>query len=221
MKTDLDKIAVSSFAFIKMIEKLAIEKRNCLLSNGQRETVSDHIFKFSVLMMIASPHLKNKIDLLKVLKLILAHDLVEFDEGDVPLHNQLDNNNVKLDKFQKEQNAIKKLCAVLPPPMNTELKALWFEYEDAKTLEARLAKDFDYIEASLQGNIYHDVSYWAKDPKGIKLYDHLLNRQSYCPEEPLVGSFIALIKKVSEENMTKIGLDVPSLKEKFSPKIGR
>lgn len=73
------------FAFLKLVENLKMELRHSWLSNGRRESVADHIFRLSLMVMRYAECLDQPIDIFKSVKMAIVHDLAEAMVGDVPV----------------------------------------------------------------------------------------------------------------------------------------
>lgn len=209
-------IVLQFFEFFKMMEGLSVYKRQTRLSNGEEEPVSSHVFKLSLFLMSAYPHLKGKYDLLKVLKLALIHDLPEFKDGDIPLSEKLHSpTEVKKEKARREALAMTEILKALPEQTRSEIQRLHEEYEKMQSPEAKLVKDFDFIEATIQGNLY-DVSYWAKDPKGVLYYKNVLQRKLRCPDEPILQAFVSFfLPELLESKMKGVGVDPVALRQSW------
>lgn len=68
----------------KLIDRLKDELRHSWLSTGRQESVADHSWGMCLLAVLAAPHLDNQVDIAKVLKMIVCHNLVEALVGDIP-----------------------------------------------------------------------------------------------------------------------------------------
>ncbi len=100
-------------------------------------------------MMIA-PKTKLNLDMEKVLKMILIHDLVEIEAGDVPTTKQTP--SVLAQKRDDEQQAIETIKQKLEGATGEEVYSLWNEFEDLKTPEAIFARIIDKVECIIQKN---------------------------------------------------------------------
>lgn len=101
----------------------------------------------ALMAMVIAPYLDREVNLLKTIKLILVHDLVEVNYKDNPAHKKQ-----PADKTEQESKSLKKLTKDLPLSLKKEINELWREYESAKTLEAKFAKTMDKTEVLLQHN---------------------------------------------------------------------
>ncbi len=130
--------------FVQASEALKDTLRSGLTSEGRQESTAEHSWRLCLLVMLFEKELEG-VDLLRLLKLCLVHDLGEAISGDIPAIHQDGR-----DKSAQERADLIELAEPLPEDMRADLLALWDEYNDAKTLEAVLAKGFDKIETMLQ-----------------------------------------------------------------------
>jgi putative hydrolase of HD superfamily len=106
-----------------------------------------------ILMSEVEPHL----DLLKVLKMVIIHDLVEVIAGDIPVHEHSERQH---NKFETEKKALDQLLARLPnATLSDEIRELWSEFEIRESVEAKYAKAMDTLEVVLQHCIA-DLNTW-------------------------------------------------------------
>ena len=182
--------------FIRLAEKLKIEKRRSKTSENQRESVADHCWRVTLMALASYKYLDEKISLEKSLKMAIVHDLAEIITGDVPCCiTDLSEKALKEKKLQ-EDAAIRKILSSLPEEIAKEIKELWEEYEKTETYEAKFVKALDKIEAQIQYN-ESDFSSWTE--YDIENAPTKLN--SYC----YFDSFIRkLALQVQEESLQKI-----------------
>lgn len=165
----------SQIEFIKEIDKLKyIQRKTKLFNSNRNENDAEHSWHLAVMAMILAEHSNENIDILKVLKMLLIHDLVEIDAGDTFLFDTT-KNHVNTDN---ELVAAKRIFGILPKDQTQEYIQLWQEFEEGKTKEAKFAKTMDRFEPILQ-NESNKGGTWAefKIPykkiiekvKGIKL----------------------------------------------------
>jgi len=137
-------------------EKLKYTYRHCWLSNGRREDTAGHIWRVSLMAVLLHSELKEKIDLQKVLEMIIIHDLVEIHHGDTPAWKSQYGN-----VFEGEKKALIKLTKKLPRNLKKGILNLWIEFETCKTKEARFARALDKIEGLIQHN-EANIKTWTK-----------------------------------------------------------
>lgn len=131
--------------FLQSAEQLKDTLRSGTTASGRPESTAEHSWRLALMVLLFEQELKN-IDLLKLLKLTLVHDLGEAISGDVPAPFQTPGDN----RQERERQDFLTLCAPLPADMAEELLSLWDEYAAAETAEARIAKAFDKLETMLQ-----------------------------------------------------------------------
>lgn len=131
MNTDLIKI----LKFLEKAEKLKMEMRHSWLSNNRQESVAEHTWRMSLMAIHLKDKLDVKIDLEKVLKMIIVHDLVEIEAGDVSALDVLRTPEIKTQKIKKGLLAIKNIRRNLGEEIGKEIYDLWHEFEEKKLLK--------------------------------------------------------------------------------------
>lgn len=141
---DADDLA-ARLAFLREAERIKDTLRSAATANGKTESVAEHCWRLC-LMVLAFADLLPEIDLLRLLKLAIIHDLGEIYEGDVPAIHQTQDDG----RDARERADFHRLTEDLPAPLRAEFRALYDEYAAAVTPEAMLAKGFDKLETILQ-----------------------------------------------------------------------
>ena len=161
---DLEK----QVAFIKEIDKIKyIQRKSRLFNSDRRENDAEHSWHLAVMAIVLAKHSNKPIDLLKVLKMVLIHDIVEIDAGDTFFYSSTENHNNR----EIELAAAKRIFGILPKEQADELIAVWNEFEDAESEEAKFAKSLDRFEPLLQDAV-NDGGSWAEfDIPYQKIYD--------------------------------------------------
>ena len=147
--------------FINYAEKLKTELRHATKSDNQRESVADHTWRLSLMLILIAPKLKLKIDLLKAIKIAIVHDIVEIEAKDVPIPDRINDQKLSTQKEKNEQTAIENIKNRLGDD-GQEIFDLWNEFEDSKTNEAKVVKTLDKLEGQLQF-LNDPVRKFAKD----------------------------------------------------------
>jgi putative hydrolase of HD superfamily len=133
--------------FIHEIDKLKyIQRKTRLFNSDRHENDAEHSWHLAMMAMVLAEHANGKIEVLKVIKMLLVHDLVEIDAGDVFFFDT--NNNH--DNRAEEQEAAKRIFGLLPAEQGAELIAIWEEFEENKTIESRFANAIDKLEPMMQ-----------------------------------------------------------------------
>jgi putative hydrolase of HD superfamily len=131
--------------FLGAAERLKTATRSGWTSAGQPESVAEHSWRLSLMAMLLYGHAPD-VDLTRLLKMCLIHDLGEAISGDVPAPAQIGSPN----KSERERSDLIELIRPLPADLQEEILQLWDEYEAAATREAALAKGLDKLETILQ-----------------------------------------------------------------------
>ncbi|MEC0281242.1 HD domain-containing protein [Terribacillus saccharophilus] len=137
---------------LRLAEKLKFEMRHSWLSNGRQESVAEHTWRVGLMAVLIEPYIEEKLDMAKLLKMIMIHDLVEAEAKDVPAFDTLFDSERKEQKQLAEQTAMENIKAMLEEEPGKELQELWLEFEAKKTFEAKVANALDKLEAQLQHN---------------------------------------------------------------------
>lgn len=131
--------------FLRDAERLKTVTRSGWTSTGQRESVAEHTWRLCLMAMVLYEGAPG-IDLARLLRMCLIHDLGEAIGGDVPAPAQTPGTH----KADRERADLVRLTASLRPALQREILELWDEYEAAATPEAKVAKGLDKLETILQ-----------------------------------------------------------------------
>jgi putative hydrolase of HD superfamily len=132
--------------FILEIDKLKkILRRNHLADGSRVENDAEHSWYFAMIAIVLYEYANETIDLLRVVKMALIHDIVEIDSGDTFIYDD----KGKLDQKRREEEALDRIFSILPPDQCSELSELWREFESQESMEAKFAKAIDRIAAIL------------------------------------------------------------------------
>ena len=135
-------------SFFHTAEKLKMELRHSWLSDGRQESVAEHTWRLTLIAMTLEPYLTEPINMEKLLKMLVIHDLAEVAIGNIPAFEVSER---KANKQSAEATAMKKLCEQLGEH-GEAWYALWHEGEQKETYEAKVANAIDKLEAQLQHN---------------------------------------------------------------------
>ena len=144
-------------AFLKEIDKLKYITRKTRLFESQRhENDAEHSWHLAMMALVLQEHSNENVDILKVIKMLLVHDIVEIDAGDVFLFDQ-NRDNCK----EAEEQAAQRIFGMLPSSQAQELIDVWREFEKAETAEAKFAHAVDRLEPIMQ-NDSNEGGTWAE-----------------------------------------------------------
>jgi putative hydrolase of HD superfamily len=135
------------FRFLREIDRLkSIDRQNILADASRRENSAEHSWHLAVLALCLAEHAAAPdVDLFKVVRMLLIHDIVEIDAGDAFLHEP----GALAAQSEKEEAAALRIFGLLPGDQRDGWLALWHEFEAATSPEAVLAHAFDRVQPAL------------------------------------------------------------------------
>lgn len=133
-------------------ERLKDETRHCYTSGGRHESVAEHSWRLALTALFLRDEFPA-LDIDRVIRMCLIHDLGECFTGDIPSFLKSGGDE------ERERSALETWVASLPAPYSVELKALYAEMDALETDEARLYKALDKLEAVIQHN-ESDIATW-------------------------------------------------------------
>lgn len=147
----------AQLTFAMEIDKLRrVVRRNTLLDGSRRENDAEHSWYVGMLAMIFAEHAPPGTDLDKVIAMLLVHDIVEIDAGDTFIY---DDGAVEA-QLGIERKAADRIFGLLPDDQAVRLRALWDEFEERRTPEAKFAKALDRI-APIMANHHNEGGTWS------------------------------------------------------------
>ena len=159
MRDRLDK----QIEFSLEVDKTKDIFRQTYLSSGERkENDAEHGWHMALMAYLLREHANEDIDMLKVIVMILIHDIVEIDAGDTYAFDD----NANLDKREREVKAAQRIFNILPEDQAKELYDLWEEFEAYETPEAIYAHTMDNFQPLMLNNATKGRS-WKEH--GVKL----------------------------------------------------
>lgn len=182
-------------SFLHKINKLKKEFRHSWVYLDRKESVSDHCWRVSFMVMLLAPYVKIPINMERALKMSIIHDLAEVKTGDNHLFEFLNNSTLKDEKFNNEKIAIKELLSELPEELNNELYELWIDFEKMESNESKFVLAIDKLEAHIQHN-ESDISTWTEEEIN-SIYNGYLDQ--YCDFNDYLKEFKNLILIESKE----------------------
>lgn len=136
--------------FIVEIDKLKhVLRRNLVIDGSRRENDAEHSWHLAVMACLLQEYVEEPVDLTRVLKMVLLHDLVEIDAGDVFCYDD----QAHIGKAAREAQAAERLYGLLPEDQAQEYLDIWREFEEHRTPEAKFAACLDRLQPILQN--YH------------------------------------------------------------------
>lgn len=146
--------------FIIEVDKLKEVFRQSLLTQSRRrENDAEHSWHICLMVLVLAEHANTPgLDVLRVLKMLLLHDVVEIDAGDTFAYD-----TVRMaDQHERESRAADRIFGLLPPDQAAEFRALWDEFEARSTSEATFAAAIDRFQPMLQ-NCLTEGTAWRQN----------------------------------------------------------
>ena len=133
--------------FIVEIDRLKNVLRRTLLTDAsRRENSAEHSWHIALMAPLLAEHACEPVNVERVMRMLLVHDIVEIDAGDTFAYDA----NGNADKAERERRAADRLYGLLPDDQARELRAAWEEFEAAESAEARFAHALDRLQPLLQ-----------------------------------------------------------------------
>lgn len=183
----MSELTVETFlTFLNTIEKLKSVPRHCVTADGVPENVAGHSWRTAMMAYLIKDEFPD-VDMDKVIKMCLLHDIGEAVTGDIPTFEKDEADEAV------ERKAIDRLLHILPDTLYAEFSAMFAEMDALETKEARIYKALDKLEAVIQHN-ESDISTWlpleyelqqtyaAKSVEGLPFLEQV---QDACVKETL------------------------------------
>lgn len=137
----------AQFAFLNEADKLKQVLRATTLVDASRpENSGEHSWHLALYAMVLADQAGPDVRIDRVIRMLILHDLVEIDVGDVPIHSSNGLAHGSADTAAAEARAADRIFGLLPPDLATEFRALWEEFEAAATPDAVFARALDRVQ---------------------------------------------------------------------------
>lgn len=193
--------------FVAFAERLKCELRHSWLSDGRRESVAEHSWQMALMAMLVHRHLATPVDIERALKMIVVHDLVEAECGDVVY---FETGPRKDRKAERERAAIETIRRMAGPATGQELHDLWHEFEERATSEAKLVAALDHLEVQIQHNLA-DLATWESVEYDL-VYTKMDER---CAHDPFLVDLCRAVRAAAEAKMRAAGIDPAAIRERL------
>ncbi|MCQ4160055.1 HD domain-containing protein [Roseomonas sp. GC11] len=185
-------------AFLRAAEALKGVLRSAHGSGGRQESTAEHSWRLALMAMVLARGL-GPLDMARLLKLCLVHDLGEALHGDIPAPEQASRQaegqaGGQGGKAAQERADLATLTAPLPAPERAEILALWEEYEAGATREAALVKGLDKLETLLQHS-------QGRNPPGFDYAFNLDYGRARTAADPLLARLRARLDAATRGRM--------------------
>jgi putative hydrolase of HD superfamily len=152
----------AQIAFLVEVDKLkSVLRRNYAIHADRRENSAEHSWHVALFAMVLAEHSNEPVDINRVVRMLVVHDIVEVDAGDTFIYDDTQRESQVL----REERAADRLFGLLPQKQGELFRDLWDEFEAAATPEAKFAKAIDRFAAALHNYETHGRG-WSEN--GIK-----------------------------------------------------
>lgn len=169
---------------IDIFEALKRNTRHSWLSDGRHESVAEHSWRLAAMSYFIKDEFP-KADISKIIMMCLFHDIGEAFTGDIPAFLKTENDE------RIEENTVDNFINTLPKPYRNELIDLFTEMTELKTLESKIYKALDKMEAVIQHN-EADISSWLPLEYDLQL--------TYGEKEVEFSEYMKALKKEANNN---------------------
>lgn len=165
--------------FIITIDEMKnVLRRNLVVDGSRRENDAEHSWHLAVMAMILEEYSADKVDISKVLKIALVHDLVEVYAGDTFAYDVKGNE----DKLDREIMAAEKLFGMLKDGQGDEIRALWDEFEAKETPESKYANAIDRLQPLVLNYLTNGHTWKLGDVHAPQIYKRMDIIRTATPE---------------------------------------
>lgn len=183
MKERLSK----QIAFMLELDKMKnLYRQTYVLHEDRKENDAEHSWHIAILAFMLAEYSNQPVDVFKVMKMVLLHDVVEIDAGDTFCY---DAEGYK-SKAEREEKAAQRIFGLLPNDQKDEYYSLWREFEDSETADARFAAVLDRIQPLLLNYTRNGISWKEHD---IKMEQVLDRNKEYFKDSEELGELIQFI----------------------------
>ncbi len=161
--------------FIREIDRVkGIQRQTWLLDLSRKENDAEHSWHLGVMAAMLAEYAAEPVDVARVVKMVLLHDVIEIDAGDTFLYDE----SGRVDQHLRESQAADRIFAILPADQAAEARALWDEFETRQTPEAKFAASLDRLQP-LMHNYFTKGATWREH--GVKM-SQVIQRNCHIAE---------------------------------------
>ena len=158
MTTRLD----AQFAFLNEADRLkSVLRATTLVDGSRRENSGEHSWHLALYAMVLADQAASGVDINRGIRMLVLHDLVEIDVGDVPIHSADGQAHGSAATQAAEARAADRIFGLLPSDLAADLHALWAEFEAGLTPDALFAKALDRVQP-VMANLMSGGGTWVE-----------------------------------------------------------
>ncbi len=185
--------------FIIELDKMkSVYRQTILIDRSRQETDAEHSWHFAMIALLLADYAPEGVDVERVIRMALVHDLIEIYAGDTFAYDVAGNAT----KAQRERESADKLFAMLDDPLSSELRGLWEEFDACETPDARYATCCDRLQPLINNHMTEGHT-WVQH--GVKSDGILKRMEPIRTEMPALWGFI--------EEVVREGLEKGYIKE--------
>jgi putative hydrolase of HD superfamily len=169
---------------LHVAERLKDATRHCYTSGGRHESVAEHSWRITLMAYFVKDEFPE-LDMDKVIRMCLIHDLGECFTGDIPSFDKTQSDE------EREERLLYAWVDTLPEPYRTEMHALYDEMAARETVEAKIYKALDNMEAVIQHN-ESDLSTWTENEYTLNL--------TYGEDKAAFSPYLTALRKAVRED---------------------
>jgi len=175
---------------VSVAERLKDATRHCYTRNGRQESVAEHSWMMTLIAFFIKDEFPDA-DMDKVIRMCIIHDLGEAFTGDIPTFEKTNANE------KTEETLLSDWVSTLPENQRVEMYSLYEEMKKRETIEAKIYKAIDSLEALIQHNI-SDLSTWIDR-------EYELNK-TYADDKVEFSDYLKeLREEIRKDTLEKIG----------------
>lgn len=183
--------------FILALDALKkVDRRNFNLDDSRRENTAEHSWQIVVFAQVLLPYAKDKdqIDLLRVIRMLSIHDVVEIEAGDTFIFDE----GAMTGKYERELQAAKNTFGILDEPLSSDFLNLWMEFEAEETPDAIFACAVDRIMPFLL-NVYGSAKSWTEADVKVNQVENIVGKAVRRASDEMGEAFDVLLKKAFDQ----------------------
>lgn len=169
----------SQLEFLVEIDKMkSVLRRTLIIDGSRRENDAEHSWHLAMLAMVLEEYSEREINISRVVRMCLVHDLVEVYAGDTFAYDEKGYE----DKLARENAAADKLFSMLPPEQGSEFRALWEEFDEAQTADAMYAAAMDRLQPIMNNFMTNGHTWREGKVTSDKVLDRMQKIKQATPE---------------------------------------
>ena len=164
---DIDRLRKQMMFSLEMDKEKGIGRQTYILDALRKENDAEHGWHLALMAMVLSEYANEPIDVMRTMSMVIIHDTVEIDAGDTYAYDEKGHET----KAEREQKAADRIFNILPEDQAAEFMALWREFEEAKTPEAKFANTLDSVQPLMLNDASNGLAWREHQVAASKVRD--------------------------------------------------